>query len=71
MEVILTPKNKKCLQEGHCPVCGSEDIEFWDGETEDDIYIYECECRKCHQPFNMVYKLKYDGVVYDTDNEEE
>ena len=57
-------------EQGKCPYCGSEDIEYGSMELKDDnIVDYPCHCNKCNKDFTEGYHLEFDGM-FDEDGEE-
>ena len=62
---------KKIREQGTCPYCGSDDIEWRGSELEDELMFYNAMCNKCKRDFVEVYKLEYDGYnTYDENGEE-
>lgn len=50
-------------EEGRCPYCNSENIEYvgWDREDFGMLY-YKCECEDCKRYFEEWYKLQFAGL---------
>jgi hypothetical protein len=58
----------KKTEEGICPVCGSDNIEWGETEFEMPLMFYKCWCRECKAEFVEVYKVEYDGFNMDDEN---
>ena len=57
-------------EQGLCPYCGSEDIDYLCGEFKDDnVYDYDCKCNKCGKQFIEGYHLEFDGMFDEDGNE--
>lgn len=73
-------KNVKKTRSGICPYCGSDDVDFYDSDWEDDFFFYEALCRDCESVFTEVFKIEYDGynvythhgdeILYDKNGDE-
>lgn len=50
---------------GVCPKCGSEDIEYFDMEYDEELIIHKCVCDECEFVFSEYEKTIYDGYSYD------
>lgn len=56
-------------EEGKCPYCKSEDIDFITKECEGDQLNWYCKCNKCNKRFIEGYTIKYDGMFDEDGNE--
>lgn len=48
-------------EEGRCPYCGSDDIEYGAGEVDTSGYYYPCTCNACKGHFFECYDLDFAG----------
>lgn len=55
---------KFIVNQGCCPKCGSERLDYYDTEHNDDYFIYNCRCVHCKFDFEEVYKIVYNGFNY-------
>lgn len=53
---------KECL--GLCPKCGSENINWYDSELQNNFVIYNAQCDDCNCEFSEEYKLVYNITTY-------
>lgn len=47
-------------EQGKCPVCGSQNIEYEKFEFDDNGGSYPAECLDCHATFDESYNLVFD-----------
>lgn len=58
----MTDKEKKYAQEGVCPCCGSENIDY--GSFELDMPTggyFECTCNECGATFDEWYDITFNS----------
>lgn len=48
-------------QQGICPLCNSEDLNYGALNLEDDMVYYPCTCNKCGQDLEEWYSLQFSG----------
>lgn len=60
-------KKKYHIEDGHCPFCASDNIDYYDSYPEDDYFFYNCGCNDCNRNFRLCYQLLFDGVCFDDD----
>ena len=53
---------KHYITQGHCPKCGSEDINYGSSETSGESIYYEGDCNDCGSDFHEWYDLKFSGM---------
>jgi transcription elongation factor Elf1 len=65
-------KQFKSNDQGQCPLCDSESIEYGSSEVEDDGMSYEWTCENCGATGKEWYSLQFDshGNVQDKDGKE-
>lgn len=52
----------KSAEQGVCPCCGSDDIEYGIAEVEFPTGVYQdCTCNKCGANFDEWYDIKFSG----------
>ena len=62
---------KRIKEQGICPYCGSDDIEWGFREIDDPFLFDNGSCCKCGRDFIDVYKIEYDGYnTFDENGEE-
>lgn len=49
------------IEQGKCPYCGSDDVEYGFREHVDDMIYYEVACKDCGRTFQEWYELKFSG----------
>ena len=47
--------------QGHCPVCGSQNITYNGSDIESYSYWYKCDCDDCNAYFEETYSLEFVG----------
>lgn len=47
-------------EEGKCPVCGSQNIEYGEFKHDEESCCYSVECLDCHATFIEVYNMVFD-----------
>ena len=52
---------KECEQ-GKCPHCQSENIEYYGGEIIDDMVCYTFKCKECGETVQEWYGLDFIGM---------
>ena len=52
---------KRIIEEGTCPNCQSDDIEYGAIEVSDEGIYYPCICNKCGRAFEEHYDIKFAG----------
>lgn len=57
-------------EQGLCPYCGSEDIDYITSETENDNLDWYAKCNKCKKQFIEGYKITYVGMFSQETGEE-
>jgi hypothetical protein len=62
-------KKKYHIEDGHCPFCAGDNIEYNDHYFEGDYLIYYCSCDDCNRNFRLYYQLLFDGVGFKDDEE--
>ena len=50
------------VTQGHCPKCGSDDINYGLSEVQDESIFYESDCNECESKFHEHYTLKFSGM---------
>lgn len=61
---------KKIREEGTCPYCGGNNIDWHGSELDNEFMFYGATCCDCNRDFVEVFKLTYDGYnTYDNDGE--
>lgn len=60
-------KPKYTVEEGKCPFCGTNDLEWEDTDVDGYIYSHDCSCNKCHHHFKIYYVMTFDGISFDDD----
>lgn len=58
----------RTTEDGICPCCGSNDIEYGNIDIDGDILWYENQCNSCKEWFETYYKLKFIASSKDTVN---
>lgn len=58
---------KYTIQEGKCPFCGENDIDWWDSDQDGEYIIWKCTCERCNHDFRVYYKQIFDGISFDDD----
>ena len=53
---------KHYITQGHCPKCGSDDINYGISETSGESIYYEGDCNDCGSDFHEWYDLKFSGM---------
>ena len=56
---------KDCKGQGHCPKCGSSNLEYGNTELDGENLGYEFECRECGCEGIEWYYLQYGGTSVD------
>lgn len=56
--------------EGHCPKCGSGDIEFDEENDKGDWIWFYGTCSKCKSNIRESYEKRYTHTVLDEDGED-
>lgn len=54
-------ESKNCL--GHCPKCGSDNLEYGNTELSGESIAYEFECRECGCEGEEWYNLTYAETI--------
>ena len=54
---------------GHCPLCGSDNLDYHDHDSGDDWYQYEFRCGDCGADGVENYNMQYTESVIDQDPE--
>lgn len=57
-------------EQGKCPHCNSEDIDYITSETEGDNLDWYAKCNKCGKSFIEGYHITYDGMFDDVTGKE-
>jgi hypothetical protein len=60
---------KRC--EGYCPICGSDDLDYYNTEIEDCWVRYEFTCNACKNDAIEWYRMQYDATTTMQDDEDE
>lgn len=55
----------KIAEQGKCPYCGSEDIEYGDTNIDGDVLGYEFHCNNCGKDSTEWYDLTFVETVGD------
>lgn len=55
--------NKIKIEEGVCPICGSDNIEYGSLEVCDAGVYYSVRCEDCQASFQEHYNLEFAGHV--------
>lgn len=58
----------KSNEQGRCPYCDSEALEYHEAEFSDDMIYYPWECEQCHRTGEEWYKLNFIGHNDDKGN---
>ncbi len=53
--------NKHTIEEGKCPHCGGDDINYESAEFEPGAVYYPSTCRDCGGEWEEWYELKFSG----------
>lgn len=56
---------KEESEEGCCPKCGNEDLEYDSSEIEDNIVNYPWSCKKCKAQGREIGAISFDGHYVD------
>ena len=49
------------VSQGHCPKCGSADINYGTSELSGESMYYEADCNTCEAQLHEWYDLKFSG----------
>ena len=49
------------IEQGTCPYCGSDEIDYDQCDHEDDMICYRATCCDCGRKFEEWYELKFAG----------
>ncbi len=49
-------------EEGKCPYCGSENIDFHGPDVQDGDIFYDCDCGDCENSYKEWYTLTFDTL---------
>ena len=49
------------VTQGHCPKCGSDDINYGESELSGESIYYEADCNECGSMLHEWYDLKFSG----------
>jgi len=52
-------------EEGTCPLCGNDDLEYDSSEIEDGIVNYPWSCKKCKAYGREIGAISFDGHYVD------
>jgi hypothetical protein len=55
----------KFQEEGLCPKCGKEELEYGNSEPEDNSLFYEFTCLNCGCVGREYYTLEYSETIID------
>ena len=60
LEDIIMERLERVSQ-GHCPNCGSADINYGTSELSGESIYYEADCNECKSFLHEWYDLKFSG----------
>ena len=46
-------------EQGKCPYCGSENVNFEGPDLQDNMIFYDCHCANCDNDFVEWYDVEY------------
>jgi hypothetical protein len=49
-------------EEGKCPYCGSENVDFEGPDWQDGMCFYECHCPECENEYVEWYEVSFNCV---------
>ena len=49
------------VSQGHCPKCGSADLNYGESELSGESIYYEADCNECKSFLHEWYDLKFSG----------
>ena len=50
------------VSQGHCPKCGSADLNYGESELSGESIYYEADCNECGSMLHEWYDLKFSGM---------
>ncbi len=62
-------KKKNKIEQGKCPKCGQEDLDYGEAEIDDQSLGYLCKCRSCGFEGTEWYYLEFVGFNDEDGNE--
>lgn len=74
LEEVTESKNKveaKSKNDTECPVCSSQDIDYYSLNDEGTKVRRQCSCNNCNSTFEFVYNLALDEIENVVDNSKE
>jgi len=53
----------KKICQGECPICGSEDLEWFDSDNDGETITYNFQCNECHSEGWEWCTLEYNFTI--------
>lgn len=68
LESVLTESQFKSNEQGECPVCGEEDLDYDAAQFEGVMMYLPWKCNKCKAQGEEWYHLQFSGHSVNTEN---